>query len=157
MALDYRRGVVATALTRAVHAGADIEAFNVARLGSEIADRCGDDPWSLDLDRLVDAMCGQMRVTAIRSVVHAPTSLVAPPGTWYGPSPFAPALSGGDEIVIAEGTSVWYGASGSRLVVTRPTNGSAWMVVFAALPHDDVDEFVRHGDYADDLPIGGPF
>ena len=157
VALDYRRGVVATALTRAVRSGARIEAFNVARLETEISTRCGDDPWSVDMERLVDAIRGQMRVTAIRSMVESPTSLVAPTGLWYGPSPFAAVLRGGEGIVVAEGTSVWYGASGARLVVTSPPDASAWMVVFRGLPDDDVHEFVRYGDNPNHFPIVGPF
>jgi len=56
-------------LAALVREGADIEAINGERLLREMAARCGDDPWALDLNHLAARLAsGEFRVTDIRTL-----------------------------------------------------------------------------------------
>ena len=129
--LDFRRGVVAAIVRDAAGAGVRTDTLNVERLAHEIEERIPDDPWTLDRQRVVRALSdGSMRVTAIREISTVTLDLSAPDGTWYGFSPFAMPLCGGQPVCAAIGTTVWHDDRGRRLTVVRPEHGEAWCTVF---------------------------
>jgi len=120
-------------LWRLMDAGVDLRAFSVERLLAEIAARLPDDPWSLDLELVAAAVAARsMRARYVRPPERYAVALRAPPGRWYGFSPFARPVSGGEAWgELPEGVTPFYSAGGRRLVVVVDPKGRAW----ASAPH----------------------
>ncbi len=131
--LGFDSGPAAEVTWRLLEAGVDIRRFSVDRLSAEIADRLPDDPWELDIGRVVTAVAGgAMRVTYVRPVAARDVSLAVPEGRWYRFSPFAdPVTDTGGMLTLPVGVTVLYGSTDRRLVVDVDERGRAW---FAQTP-----------------------
>lgn len=125
---SYRDGALACVVNRLLHAGIDLRRFSVRRLRAEIALRLPDDPWALDVDRVVEAIAdGAMRESYVRGREAVETGLIAPPGTWFPVSPFTPAIPGGERWPpLPVGVSVFYSDDGRRALVLVDDEERAW-------------------------------
>jgi len=126
--LTFEDGPLALIMARAAAAGADIRAFNWERLRASIDDVGLPDPWDLDTDRIIAAICGRsMRTTYVRSRDLDEVTVDIPPETWLPPSPFADPLTGGTTLLrLPHGLSVFPGKSG-RLLIDVDERGRAWV------------------------------
>ncbi len=127
--LSFHAGPAAEVTWRLLEAGVDIRRFSVDRLSAEIGERLPEDPWDLDIDRVVRAVAdGAMRVTYVRPVATRDVSLWVPPGTWYRASPFARPVRGEASMSpLPVGVTVLYGSTDRRLVVDVDDRGRAWL------------------------------
>lgn len=127
--LSFDSGPAAEVTWRLLEAGVDIRRFSVDRLSAEIAERLPDDPWELDIDRVVTAVAeGAMRVTYVRPVASRPVSVAVPAGIWYRASPFARPVTGeGGMPPLPVGVTVLYASTNRRLVVDVDERGRAWL------------------------------
>ncbi|MEE8441343.1 MAG: hypothetical protein V3S41_06450, partial [Spirochaetia bacterium] len=129
--LSFENGPAVFVLNSAAGRGADVQAFNRVRLIEEISARLPDDPWLLDTDRIVRALCERsMRVSYIREAALTDVSLEVPDGTWYGTSPFGEPMEGGllDRSVRA-GLTPYYDDRGRRFVVVIDEEGRVWSAI----------------------------
>lgn len=91
-AASWLDGVTATLLRRLAVGGSGFEALNVPRLSREIRDRGGEDPWGVDIDRIVEKLAQDaFRSTYIKEGEKVPLELSFPPGNWVALEPFANA------------------------------------------------------------------
>ena len=129
--LTYECGPAAFVLNSAAGRGADIQVFNHERLTAEISARLPEDPWLLDTDRIVRALCERsMRVSYIREASLTDVSLEVPDGTWYGASPFEEPMKGGPHDHSARvGLTPYYDDRGRRLVVVVDEEARAWCAI----------------------------
>ena len=129
--LTYEDGPAAFVLNSAAGRGADVQAFNHERLIAEISLRLPEDPWLLDTDKIVRALCERsMRVDYIREASFTDISLELPDGTWYGTSPFGEPLTGGFlDLSAREGLTPHYDDRGRRLVVVVDEEARAWCAI----------------------------
>jgi hypothetical protein len=82
-------GVTATVLRRLAVGGSGFEALNVPRLSREIRDRGGEDPWGIDIDRIVEKLAeNAFRSTYIKEGEAALVEVSVPPGSWVALEPF---------------------------------------------------------------------
>lgn len=130
LVLTFEDGPVAEVLRRVMAAGADVGDFSVSRLAGEIRERLGEDPWALDVEKVVSAIASRaMRESYVRARPAEATGLVAPPGTWLAPSPFVdPVASDGATLwpPLPVGLSVFYSSNGRRWLVDLDEEGRAW-------------------------------
>lgn len=128
LVLGFETGATAEAVRRLLAAGVDLRDFSVARLVAESAERLPDDPWSLDVERVVSAIGARaMRETYVRARPTTPVALAAPPGRWYGFSPFRGPIAGGERWPdLPAGSNVFYSADGRRWIVEVDGEGRAW-------------------------------
>jgi len=131
LSLTFENGPAGFVLNRAAGYGADIQAFNHERLIAEIPVRLSGDPWLLDTDRIVRALCEQaMRVSYIREASLMEVSLEVPDGRWYGASPFGEPMNGGTLDHRARvGLTAYYDDRGRRLVVVVDEEARAWCAI----------------------------
>ena len=130
-ALTYADGPTAFVLHRAAQLGAEIQSFNAHRLAVEISHRLPDDPWLLDTQRVVRALCERsMRVDYVREVARSEVWLDVPEGTWFSTSPNAQPLSGGvQEIMVAYGLTPFYDGADRRLIIVVDEEERAWCAI----------------------------
>ncbi len=128
LVLGFATGATTEVVRRLLAAGVDLREFSVARLVAESAERLPDDPWSLDVDRVVAAIGARaMRETYVRERETFPVALTAPPGRWHGFSPFQrPVEGGGRWPDLSLGTSAFYSEDGRRWLVDLDEEGRAW-------------------------------
>ncbi len=103
--LRWEEGPTARALERLWRAGFDPSGLDSRRLSAEIRSRLGQDPWRVDLDRLVRAAVeDRLRVTEIRPAPAAELRLWAGPGRWFLESPYCSPwpVAEGEALVVAE-------------------------------------------------------
>ena len=126
--LTYASGPAAEVAWRLLEAGVDLRRFSLDRLVAEIADKLPDDPWSLDIDRVVSAIAGgAMRVSYVRQVATKELQILAPEGDWHPSSPFAgPFRAGASWPALPVGVTPFYSADGRRLIVEVDERGRAW-------------------------------
>ena len=126
--LTYASGPAAEVAWRLLEAGVDLRRFSFERLLAEIADRLPEDPWSLDVDRVVSAVAdGAMRVSYVRPVATREIRIAAPEGIWYPGSPFAAPVPGGSPWpALPVGVTPFYSGDGRRLIVAVDERGRAW-------------------------------
>ena len=129
--LNYESGPAAFVLNSAAGRGAEVQAFNHERLTAEISARLPEDPWLLDADRIVRALCERsMRVSYIREALRTDISLEMPEGTWYGASPFAEPVKGGPlDYPVRVGLTPYYDDRGRRLVVVVDEEARVWCAI----------------------------
>ncbi len=88
-AVSWLDGVTATVLRRLAVGGSGFEALNVPRLSREIRDRGGEDPWGVDIDRIVEKLAQDaFRSTYIKEGEKVPLGISFPPGSWVALEPF---------------------------------------------------------------------
>ncbi len=128
VALTFASGPAAEVAWRLLEAGSDLRRFSFDRLVTEIADRLPDDPWSLDIERVVSAVAnGAMRATYVREIATKDVRILAPDGVWHPGSPFAgPYLAGAPWPALPVGVTPFYSADGRRLIVEVDERGRAW-------------------------------
>jgi hypothetical protein len=128
LVLSFRDGPAAQIVHRLHHAGVDLRGFNAARLLVEIRERLPDDPWAIDLERIVQAVgTRSMRASYIRAPELHETGLVAPPGRWLPCSPFSVPTSGGERWPpLPVGVSSFHSDDGQRWVVDVDADGRGW-------------------------------
>lgn len=126
--LAFRTGATTEVVQRLLAAGVDLRDFSVARLVAESAQRLPDDPWSLDVERVVTAIGARsMRETYVRPRATTPVKLVAPAGRWYGFSPFWRSVGDGERWPdLPVGVSVFYSADGRRWIIDIDEEGRGW-------------------------------
>lgn len=91
--LEFREGAAVQIAARLLRAGVLPEGFRYDRLAVEMEARA-EDPWMLDLDRIVAAIArGGMNLREIAFVGRRDVSVGAGGGPWKSGDPFAPALS----------------------------------------------------------------
>ena len=129
--LTYAGGPAASVLHTAAGRGADVQVFNHERLVAEISARLSEDPWLLDSDRVVRAICERsMRVDYIREVTRANVWLDVPQGTWFPVSPFGQPMTGGrQELLMRTGVTPYYDDAGRRLAVVVDQENRAWCII----------------------------
>jgi hypothetical protein len=100
-------GVAAEVLLQLAAAGIDPALINVERLAREVAEECGDDPATLDRERLVEALgTSEMRRYAIRRRDRPACEVSLPgevPANWITDDPTDPVIEG----VVAAGRCYW--------------------------------------------------
>jgi len=126
--LGFETGATSEAVRRLLAAGVDLRDFSVARLVAESAERLPEDPWSLDIERVVAAIGARsMRETYVRPRATNPVSLTAPPGRWHGFSPFRRPVESAERWPdLPAGVSVFYSEDGRRWIVEVDDEGRAW-------------------------------
>ncbi len=126
--LCFETGATTEAVRRLLAAGVDLRDFSVARLVAESAERLPEDPWSLDIERVVTAIGARsMRETYVRPRATNPVSLTAPPGRWHGFSPFGRPVEGAERWPdLPVGVSVFSSEDGRRWIVEVDDEGRAW-------------------------------
>jgi hypothetical protein len=129
--LTYANGPAAYTLCRAAASGAAVQVFNHERLVAEIPVRLPQDPWLLDTNRVVRALCeGSMRADYIREVSRSDVWLEVPDGTWFDASPYGAQLNGGyQELTLRTGLTPYYDNSGRRLVVVVDEEDRVWCAI----------------------------
>ena len=129
--LSFERGSAVDVVWRLLEARVDLRDFAVDRLQYEIARRLVDDPWSLDVDRVVAAISRRaMRESYVRGVETVEVTVIAPPGRWLASSPFAVPLAGGGTISsLPVGVTTYYSPEGGRWVVEAVSDGRTWSSV----------------------------
>jgi len=101
--LSWRHGFTADLMLDLADAGLDLEFVNTERLGREIDERAGDDPFRLDRDHIARSLLsGRFRVTDIRARPVREVSLrMGSGGTssdrWFTESPFSPLYTADDD------------------------------------------------------------
>lgn len=135
LALSFEEGPVALVLSEAARRGADIQQFNHRRLSAELAARIPEDPWLLDCERVIRAVCERsMRVSYVREIERHEVTLEFPDGLWMEASPFAAVIPGGQDPVASgrttrsfpEGITPLYSANGRRLIAEIDEEGRGW-------------------------------
>lgn len=126
--LRYEDAPAAEVVVRLLAAQVDLRRFNVERLVREIHERLPGDPWRLDVERVVEAIAARgMRASYVRAVEAHETGLVAPPGRWHAPSPFAPPVPGGTAWPpLPAGLAVFLSDDGGRATVVVDDEGRGW-------------------------------
>jgi hypothetical protein len=129
--LAWDSAPVAQVLLTAAGLGADIQGFNHGRLQDEIRSTAPDDPWTIDVQRLVRAVCERsMRVTYVRLEDTVAADLDVPEGEWFSPSPFQSSVSGGEQSLnLREGVTPYYDAHGRRLRVDLDDRGDGRIAI----------------------------
>jgi hypothetical protein len=91
--LTWEDGALASVVARLDRAGAAVELLNVGRLGEEMAERAGGDPWALDLERIAAELAGgEFTAVDIRLAEAYPVELPLPQGRWFAAAAYAPLL-----------------------------------------------------------------
>lgn len=126
--LTFEDGPATEVVWRLMEARLDVRDLSVGRLRREIRDRLANDPWSLDVERVVEAIASRaMRQSYIRPPELLAVDLVAPPGRWYARSPFVDVVAGGSTWPkLPEGMTPFYSADGRRTIVKVDAEGRAW-------------------------------
>jgi hypothetical protein len=89
LALSWEGGPLAEALLALRRERVEVSSLNTSRLGLEMRERSGGDPWRLDLIYLADRLAsGQFQVTDIRALPCRDVLLSIPAGQWFLESPF---------------------------------------------------------------------
>ncbi|TVQ38868.1 MAG: hypothetical protein EA384_08135 [Spirochaetaceae bacterium] len=82
--LSWDAGAVAHAMLRIAVVTGHPEHYNAVRLHRELLARTEGDPWSVDLDALIDQLlAGGFRATSIRPAERFALEVPAPTGIWY--------------------------------------------------------------------------
>jgi hypothetical protein len=124
-------GVAAGVLLQLAAAGIDPALINVERLAEEVTEECGDDPATLDRERLVEALGTlEMRRYAIRRRERRECEISLPgdvPLDWISDDPSHPVIEG----VVAAGRCYWLVpvAEGEVRYLRRPAAPSGWEVL----------------------------
>ena len=128
LALTFAGGPVANVAWRLLEAGVDARSMSFARLDAEVAERLPDDPWSLDVDRVVAAFAARaMRATYVREVERRSVELDVPSGSWLSASPFvAAATPATGWPPLAAGLTVFYSADGRRRIIDVDPHRRGW-------------------------------
>lgn len=130
VSVTFQSGFEAWILSEAADRGADIRSFNRQRMHSVILNHELEDPWRLDGERIVRAICeGAMRESYIRDRERHKVELRLPEGIWVSRSPFAQPVEGGDrELHLPAGVTVLFDRT-RRLVIDVDARGRAWWSV----------------------------
>lgn len=129
--LTRELGVAAEVILQLAAAGVDPGLINVERLAEEVTEECGDDPATLDRERLAEALGTlEMRRYAIRRRERRECEISLPgdvPSDWISDDPSHPVMEG----VVAAERCYWLVpvAAGEVRYLHRPAAPSGWEVL----------------------------
>lgn len=136
--LSYEMGFVAYTLGQAIVRAAPALTFNVRRFTEEVVSRVGRDPWLIDGDSIITAICNErMRADYLREEPTESFEIELPAGLWHRRSPFAEPINGGTvSLDLPFGLTVLYDTSGRRALFDVDSNGRCWWTVCSTTPQD---------------------